>query len=798
MKRPEMFIRILAVVAGVEVVVMVLLGFLGLPEGPVKNLLDAVILSALSAPLLYLSVIRTTTRRLSEHAALARKNLEQEFAIKAYAEKLELKEAAEEQARIQSQRMELLGRVHAAILGECDIDWVLSEAAKDICRILSLPCCAIRVFGDPDKTAEHCDPGVTPVISTLAPSRYPPECLASFATGKYAVTDGSRTSPCCPDQEGRAARSGLRAHLEVPLRHPEGLVGVLFLGRTEERPWTGDEIAAAEAIAGGLAVVVRHERVFRSQKELASRLASLVDNVPGIVYRGHRDWSVSFMGAQVERVTGHTAGEFLSGAVKWKDLVHPEDLDAIKRTFREAVREKKKVLRARYRARHRDGTYRMLADRRQIVYDEQGEFLHVDGLLLDITDLDVAEKQARTAQRMEAVGTLAGGVAHDFNNALTGIFGFAEMLRMRLSADARAQADLDEILHCAERASTLTRQLLTYARRQAIEPVNLSLNSVVTELMKLIGKVAGERIDTKTLLEEGLPAVRADRGQIEQVLMNLCLNARDAMPSSGKLLVETAAVHVDGEHVRQYPYMKTGRYVVLSVTDTGIGMDEKTREKIFEPFFTTKGPEKGTGLGLAMVYGIVKKHDGYIHVFSEPGKGTTFRIHLPAVEAPPEEKATRGDEAVRGGNETILLADDDEAVRKLAELALREYGYRVLTSRNGEEAVEIFRKETGIALVLLDVAMPKMGGREACAVMRGTDSGLKAILMSGHAFDESPGQIPTVPEIPFLQKPFGPVLLARKVREVLDGAGSAPMARADATDILSPRVPRIPAGVQPG
>jgi len=763
-----MFIRILAVVAGVEVVVMVLFGFLGLPEGPVKNLLDAALLSALSVPLLYLSVIRTVTQRLSERAALAKKNLEQEFALKAYAEKLERKEAAEKQARVQSQRLELLGRVHAAILGESDIDTVLSDAARDICRVLSLPCCAIRIFGDPDKTAEHCDPGVALVISTLVPSRYPPECLASFAAGKYAVTDGFRTSLCCPDREGRAARSGLRAHLEVPLRHPEGLVGILFLGSTEERAWTEDEIAAAEAIAGGLAVAVRHEKVSHSHKELARRLTSLMDNVPGIVYRGHRDWSVSFMGAQVERVTGYTAGEFLSGAVNWKGLVHPEDLDTIKRTFREAVRDKKKVLRARYRARHRDGTYRTLADRRQIVYDEQGEFLHVDGLLLDITDLDLAEKRARTAQRMEAVGTLAGGVAHDFNNALTGIFGFAEMLRVRLSADARAQADLDEVLRCAERASTLTRQLLTYARRQAIDPVNLGLNSVVTELMKLIGKVAGERVETRTLLEEGLPAVRADRGQIEQVLMNLCLNARDAMPSGGNLLVETASVHVDEEHVSRYPYMKTGRYVVLSVADTGIGMDEKTRGKIFEPFFTTKGPEKGTGLGLAMVYGIVKKHDGYIHVFSEPGKGSTFRIHLPAVEAPPEERSIRENESVRGGNETILLAEDDEAVRKLAELALREYGYRVLTSRNGEEAVGIFRKEKEVGLVLLDVVMPKMGGREALVVMHGTDPGLKALLMSGHALDQSHGQVVTVPEVPFLQKPFGPVLLARKVREVLD------------------------------
>jgi CheY-like chemotaxis protein len=187
-----------------------------------------------------------------------------------------------------------------------------------------------------------------------------------------------------------------------------------------------------------------------------------------------------------------------------------------------------------------------------------------------------------------------------------------------------------------------------------------------------------------------------------------------------------------------------------------------------------------------MVYGIVKGHDGYIQVFSEPGKGTTFRIHLPAVEAPPEEKATRGDEPVRGGNEAILLADDDEAVRKLAELALREYGYRVLTSRNGEEAVEIFQEETGIALALLDVVMPKMGGREALAAMRGIDPGLKAILMSGHSFDESHGQIAMFPDVPLLQKPFGPILLAKKVREVLDGAGTAPMARADATDILSP------------
>ena len=769
MKRHEMFFRILAIVAGVEVLVMVMFGFIYVPEGLGKNLLDAFILSVISAPLLYLSVIRPVTRKLSEGAALTRKNLEQELALASYAEKLALKETAEEQARIQSQRMELLGRVHTATLGESDIDGVLSDAAKDICRVLGLPCCAIRIFGNPDKVAEHCEPGVAPVAPTLALSRIPSECLAAFEAGEYRVSDGTRMSPCRSIPEGCPDRSGLGAHLEVPLRHSEGLVGILFLGRADIRAWTEDEITAAEAIAGGIAVTVRHDVMFHSQKELAGRLMSLMNNIPGVVYRGNRDWSVSLMGAEVERVTGYTAEEFMSGAVKWKELIHPEDLDALKKIFREAVGGRKSVLRVEYRARHRDGAYRTLADRRQIVYDAQGEFLHVDGLLLDITDLALLEKQARTAQRMEAVGALAGGVAHDFNNALTGIFGFGELLRMRLAGDTAAQTEMDEILRCAARASTLTRQLLMFARRQAIEPVHMSLNSVVTDLKKLIMNAVGERIETKTLLEEDLPAVRADRGQIEQVLMNLCFNGRDAMPDGGILMIETSSVIIDEEHVRQHPYMNTGRYVVLSVTDTGTGMDENTREKIFEPFFTTKGPEKGTGLGLAMVHGIVKRHDGYIHVFSEPGKGTTFRIHLPAVKGLPEERSLQASEAVRGGQETILLAEDDESVRKLVELTLKEYGYRVLTAQHGEDAVETFRSGKGIDLVLLDVGMPRMGGMEALAAMRETDPGIKAILMSGHSFDKKFEQTALDPEVPHIQKPFVPAALARKVRNVLDG-----------------------------
>ena len=251
---------------------------------------------------------------------------------------------------------------------------------------------------------------------------------------------------------------------------------------------------------------------------------------------------------------------------------------------------------------------------------------------------------------MEAVGTLAGGIAHDFNNALTGIVGFGELLRMRMAGDEQALHDLDEILHCAERASTLTRQLLTFARRQVIEPVNLNLSALVADLMKFIGKVVGEHIEVKTSLEKNVPTIHADRGQIEQVVMNLCLNARDAMPEGGRLVVETGDVCLEEEYVRQNPYMKTGRYALLTVSDTGIGMDEKTRERVFEPFFTTKGPDKGTGLGLSMVYGIVKQHGGFIHLYSEPGKGTAFKVYFPAIEAQPDAvPVKRGEEIVRGG-----------------------------------------------------------------------------------------------------------------------------------------------------
>jgi nitrogen-specific signal transduction histidine kinase len=391
------------------------------------------------------------------------------------------------------------------------------------------------------------------------------------------------------------------------------------------------------------------------------------------------------------------------------------------------------------------------------------------GIFRDLTRERILQKQLQTAQRMEAVGTLAGGVAHDFNNALTGIVGFGELLRMKMAGDEQALHDVDEILRCAERAATLTRQLLTFARRQVMEPVNLNLSALVADLMNLIGKVVGEQIEVNTSLEKNVPSIHADRGQIEQVVMNLCLNARDAMPEGGRLVVETGDVYLEEEYVRQNPYMRTGRYVLLTVSDTGIGMDEKTRERVFEPFFTTKGPDKGTGLGLAMVYGIVKQHGGFIHLYSEPGKGTAFKVYFPAIEAQPDAvPEKRREEIVRGGTETILLAEDEESIRALAERILTGLGYTVLVARNGEEAIEMFRQHKEIVLAVLDVVMPRKGGKEAFEEMYKQNPRLKVIFMSGYSANAIHDSFVLIAGTPFLQKPFGPTILARKVREVLD------------------------------
>jgi two-component system cell cycle sensor histidine kinase/response regulator CckA len=377
-------------------------------------------------------------------------------------------------------------------------------------------------------------------------------------------------------------------------------------------------------------------------------------------------------------------------------------------------------------------------------------------------------KQLQTAQRMEAVGMVAGGIAHDFNNALTGIIGFSELLKIELGGKEKATRDLDEIRRCAERASVLTRKLLVFARRQAMVPVNLDLNAVVGEATRLIRNMVGEGIDFEEVLAESLPMVKADWGQIEQVLMNLCVNSRDAMPGGGRIVVGTSGVLLGPGDLAANPEAPPGPYAVLSVTDTGSGMDEEVRRRAFEPFFTTKPPDRGTGLGLSVVYGIVKQHRGFVNLYSEPGKGTTVRIYIPAVKGVADGTAPVPAHPIRGGTETLLVAEDDDSIRQLILQILTSLGYTVLTAPDGREAVEAARGSKDLSLAIIDVVMPRMGGKETHEALMMDRPGLKAIFISGYSPEAVRESLVMKPGVHFLQKPFGATILARKVREVLD------------------------------
>jgi two-component system, cell cycle sensor histidine kinase and response regulator CckA len=393
-------------------------------------------------------------------------------------------------------------------------------------------------------------------------------------------------------------------------------------------------------------------------------------------------------------------------------------------------------------------------------------------LFHDITERKRLEDQFRQAQKMEAIGRLAGGVAHDFNNLLTVIMSYADLLRTDLPVNARGRADVEEICKAAEGAAGLARQLLAFSRRQVLQPQLLDLNLVVTNTERLLRRLIGEDITLGTVLAPEPSPVHADPGQLEQVIMNLGVNARDAMPEGGRLTIETAGVALVPEGPAGDP-SHTGPYVVLSVSDTGVGMDEDTRARIFEPFFTTKGPGKGTGLGLATVYGIVEQSGGFIRVSSEVGLGTIFRVYLPAasaavspgvaLSAPPE---------LLSGTETVLLVEDLASVRAVARQVLERRGYKVLAAADGPGALRLANGYSGpIHLLLTDVVMPQVSGRHLADRLVGLRPAIKVLYMSGHMDDAIVRHGVLESGTSFLQKPFTPDTLARKVREVLDSPG---------------------------
>jgi two-component system cell cycle sensor histidine kinase/response regulator CckA len=372
---------------------------------------------------------------------------------------------------------------------------------------------------------------------------------------------------------------------------------------------------------------------------------------------------------------------------------------------------------------------------------------------------------------MEAIGRLAGGIAHDFNNMLSVIMGYCEFLEIGSELSASQAGSVTEIRRAAEWAVQLTRQILAFSRKQVLVPGVVDLNSIVRGMDTLLHRLIGEDITLSYVLDPGLRQVRADPTQLEQVILNLAVNARDAMPRGGRLIIETAGVDLDDRYAETRPEVRPGRYVMLALSDTGCGMDAHSKAHAFEPFFTTKEAGKGTGLGLATVYGIVKQCGGYIYVYSEPGQGATFKIYLPAIDHPdrpaPAVEAAPA-RAIRG-TETILLVEDDAAVRTFFQTILTRNGYTVLAAGNGEEAIRLSqRHEAPIDLMVTDVVMPQMSGRQLADRLGGARPSMRVLYLSGYTNEAVHRHGLVIDDGPFLQKPFTPSALLRKVREVLD------------------------------
>jgi PAS domain S-box-containing protein len=523
------------------------------------------------------------------------------------------------------------------------------------------------------------------------------------------------------------------------------------------------------------------ERRLRRQGELfQTTLASIGDAVISTDSEGRITFinptAGSVLGLEDEAALGKPLGGFLN--VTDADGKRIGDLFGKVKEHRETVAFAEDLMLAR-----NDGISVPIILNGSPILDNDGEFEGTVFVFQDMTPRHEAERalmesenRLKQAQKMEAIGTLTGGIAHDFNNLLTAIIGYTQIALRRVTPDDPIRGNLVEVEKAGSRAASLTGKLLAFSRHQVLDRRVIDLNDAVREMLKLMERVIGAEIQISFKAAESLDHVYADPAQVEQVVMNLSLNARDAMPTGGRLAIETRMIELDEYYARQYPNCKPGRYAQLLVSDTGTGMDTATMERIFEPFFTTKEVNKGTGLGLSMVYGIVKQHGGHINVYSEPGRGTTFKIFLPAVEQEVTEDTGREGYATVGGTETILVADDEEALRNLSCDVLEALGYRVLLAENGEQAVEIFnRNADDIDLLLLDVVMPLMGGSEAYQIIKKTAGrSVPLIFMTGYSeevlesrYVKQSGNL-DLAGVTVLQKPYTLETLGRTVRSVLD------------------------------
>ncbi len=575
------------------------------------------------------------------------------------------------------------------------------------------------------------------------------------------LADG--VTPCPPAEQplARAARGEAVDGQELFLHHPHAPGGIWVSAAA--RPLRD----AAGEVRGGVVVYrdVTEERQVREMLRLSEqRYRNLVEgSAQGVVI--HQDWRIRFANPAGARLFGYDEPRELVGR-DWESLVAPEGRSVVRARALACLRGEALPAHPGWQGVRRDGEHIWVESlENQIPWEGRSA---VAAFLIDVTERSRLEEQVLQAQKMEAVGQLAGGVAHDFNNLLTVINGYGELMLSHLRPEDPTRRLVQGILEAGERAAALTRQLLAFSRKQTVEPRVLDLNQLIHEQVRMLDRLIGEHIELRTRPDPTLASVRADPGQLEQVVMNLVVNARDAMPQGGVVTITTANVDL-GEPVRQG--LPGGPCVLLTVSDTGCGMDEATKAHIFEPFFTTKGPGKGTGLGLATVYGVVRANRGRIEVDTAPNRGATFRIYLPAAHAAPDVWAIpRSAPALPRGTETILLVEDDEGVRMLSRHVLQAQGYRVLEAVNGQEALDLCTAQREeIHLLVTDVVMPQLGGRELAELLLRQHPMLGVLFLSGYQdIAGAANNLMEAEHVAFLQKPFTPSALAATVRRLLD------------------------------
>jgi two-component system cell cycle sensor histidine kinase/response regulator CckA len=512
------------------------------------------------------------------------------------------------------------------------------------------------------------------------------------------------------------------------------------------------------------------ERIDTALEQSEARYRSLFEHSCAGVFRGTLDGRLIDCNEPYVQIFGATRDELLAWPAHDYYVGGQAERDAWLATFLKTRQQ----IDAEVCYQRKDGKLVWVLQNLLIIKDEHGEEV-IQGTLLDITERRGLEEKLRQSQKMEAIGQLAGGIAHDFNNLLTVMQGYTRLLMDRLQNDEDSHHQVRKIEDAAERAASLTRQLLAFSRKQVLQPKVVSLNALVGNLDNLLRRLIGEDVELQSMTESDLGLVKADMAQLEQVLMNLVVNARDAMPKGGRLTIETKNVELDEDYSVKHPTVRPGDYVMLAVSDTGEGMSEETQARIFEPFFTTKEMGRGTGLGLSMVYGIVKQSGGHIWVYSELGHGTTFKIYLPrTAEAAERAAAAAPAAATVRGSETILLAEDDYQLRELARTILAGYGYTVLVTRNAQEARQICeQRASSIHMLLTDVVMPGISGRELAQTLLARNPAAKVLFMSGYTENAIVHHGVLDNGTFFLQKPFMPAILANKVREVLDARGVA-------------------------